>query len=430
MQFQERSRSEVDVAIVGAGAAGVAAARQLKTICPHLSVLVLEAGSRMGGRALTLRPEVLAGEPIDLGCGWLHGAGTNAWRKIAGDVGLTVDQTPAPWSEGGRRLQSDPEAEDGIEAFFARVDGYSAETDVPLSAMLEPGHSANARIEAIGTYLNGASLYQASLIDYRHYAPGEGPDWRVREGYGTLIGRYAEGLDIRLKTIVSHIDHGAADSVVLTTSCGTLRAKWAIVTVSTNILAAQAIRFTPALPEKVEAAASLPLGLANKMFLAVSPELDMPVDMQAYGSATSSATGSYQIRPFGSATIEAYFAGPLARELESEGEDAALSFAYEELAGLFGSDIRRHLKFAGISGWAASPHIGGSYAYALPGASAARAVLAASVDERLLFAGEACSLSRYSTAHGAYETGIAAANSVASASGSTVGAVRENRSST
>lgn len=413
MQSHAWSCGEVDVAIVGAGAAGVAAARHLRTVRPDLSVVVLEAGSRVGGRARTVRPDLLAGEPVDLGCGWLHGARTNAWTKIAGDIGLTVDRTPAPWSEGGRRLQQDPQTDAAIDAFFSRVEEANPGSDGPLSKMLVPGDPANARIEAIGTYLNGAPLDQASLVDYTKYAPGEGPDWRVREGYGTLIGFHGEGLDVRLDTIVSHIDHRPAGVVALDTNCGSLRAKWVIVTVSTNMLATQAIGFTPALPEKEQAAASLPLGLANKMFLAIPPDLDMPVDTQAYGSATTSATGSYHLRPFGTAMIEAYFAGPLARELEREGEDAALSFARDELAGLFGNGIRRQLRLASLSAWAASAHIGGAYAYALPGASSARAVLAAPIDDRLFFAGEACSAHRYSTAHGAYETGIAAAERIA-----------------
>lgn len=412
MQSNEWTGGEVDVAIIGGGAAGIAAARHLLTARPDLSVLILEAGSRMGGRARTVHPPLLSGEPVDLGCGWLHGARTNAWTAIAASVGLQVDRTPAPWSEGGRRLQDNAAADAAVDAFFDRVEGYELKADRPLSDMLEPGNRWNARIGAIGTFLNGAALDQASLIDYMHYAPGEGPDWRVREGYGTLISRYGQDLPVQLETVVTHIDSRAAGVVTIETNRGTLKARSAIVTVSTNVLAAQRIRFTPPLPMKVEAATLLPLGLANKLFLHVTPHVDLPVDTQAYGSSSTSASGSYQIRAFGAPIIEAYFAGPLAHDLEKAGGEAALSFARDELAGVFGNAVRRELTFAVMSGWAATEHIGGSYAYASPGGSAARAVLAAPVDGRLFFAGEACSATRYSTAHGAYETGVAAAEGV------------------
>lgn len=411
MQTGTWTGSDVDVAIIGGGAAGIAAARHLRTVRPDLSVLVVEAGERIGGRALTQRPPLLCGEAVDLGCGWLHGARTNAWTAIAAEVGLQVDRTPAPWSDGGRRLQPDSAADAAIDAFFERAGSHDSPADEPLSALLEPGNRWNGRIGAIGTYLNGASLDQASLIDYSHYAPGDGPDWRVREGYGTLICRYGEDLPVTLKTVVTHIDHRSADSVSIETSHGTLRAKSVIVTVSTNVLAAQKIRFTPALPEKVEAAAALPLGLANKLFLHVAPHVDLPVDAQAYGSAAS-ATGSYHIRAFGLPVIEAYYAGPLAHDLERAGNAASVAFARDELANVFGNAVRRDLQFVVMSGWAATEHIGGAYAYAVPGASHARAVLASAVDRRLFFAGEACSPTRYSTAHGAFETGVEAAEQV------------------
>lgn len=403
---------DVDVAIVGGGAAGIAAGRHLRTVRPDLSVLILEAGDRIGGRALTVQPALLSGQPVDLGCGWLHGARTNAWTAIATEIGLTVDRTPAPWSEGGRRLQPDSAADAAIDAFFERAENYALEGDKSLSQMLEPGNPWNGRIEAIGTYLNGAALDLASLVDYSRYAPGQGPDWRVREGYGTLIGTYGRDLPVRLETVVTHIDHRPANGVRIETNRGILAAKSVIISVSTNMLAEQRIRFTPALPQKAEAAAALPLGLANKLFLRVIPHADLPADTQAYGSSTSSATGSYHIRAFGMPIIEAYFAGPLAQDLEKAGNDAALSFARDELATVFGGAVRRQLDFAAISGWAATPHIGGAYAYARPGGSPARAVLAAPVDQRLFFAGEACSARRYSTAHGAYETGVAAAERV------------------
>ncbi|WP_411196403.1 flavin monoamine oxidase family protein [Rhizobium sp.] len=406
--------AEEDVVIIGAGAAGIAAARRLQATRPDLSILLLEAGDRLGGRAWTV------GLPasdirLDLGCGWLHGARTNAWTAIAGEVGLTVDRTPAPWN-GGRQLQRDGvdrhAAQEAIGAYFERLESHQG-NDTDLAAMLEPGNPWNGQIRAIGTYITGAELERSSVIDYNRYDPGPGPDWRVREGYGRLVSLYGKPVPAKLGTEVTRIDHRHAGRIGIETNQGGLSVRAVLLTVSTNVLAAGKIAFDPPLPDKIEAATRLPLGLANKLFLRLANQEALPADTHMLGSLSRGATGTYQLRPFGAPVVEAYFAGDLAHDLERQGREAAFSFAADELAAQFGADIRRELSVAHMSAWAAAPHIGGSYSYAEPGASDLRGLLAAPHDERIFFAGEACSRSRYSTAHGAYETGVAAADLIA-----------------
>ncbi|OWV66113.1 monoamine oxidase [Rhizobium sp. N122] len=406
---------EQDVVIIGAGAAGIAAARHLQAIRPDLSILLLEAGDRLGGRAWSVALPGASDIALDLGCGWLHGARTNAWTGLADAVGLTVDRTPAPWS-GGRRLQRDDAetqaAQQAIAAYFERLDSHEGD-DTNLAAMLEPGNSWNGQIRAIGTYITGAELERSSVVDYTRYDPGPGPDWRVREGYGTLISLYGRPVPARLSVEVTRLNHRPACCVGVETNQGGLSARAVLVTVSTNVLATGRIVFDPPLPEKVEAAARLPLGLADKLFLRLAHPEALPADTHMLGSVSRAATGTYQLRPLGAPVVEAYFAGDLARDLEREGKEAALAFAGDELAAEFGADIRKQLSVAAISAWAAAPHIGGSYSYAEPGASDLREVLTAPHDGRIFFAGEACSRACYSTAHGAYETGVAAADLIA-----------------
>jgi monoamine oxidase len=107
--------------------------------------------------------------------------------------------------------------------------------------------------------------------------------------------------------------------------------------------------------------------------------------------------------------VEAYWGGGLALELERAGVAAMADFALAELAGLFGSGVRCHLRPLLASSWATDPFSGGAYSYARPGGADGRAVLAEPLDGRLFFAGEACSVDAFSTAHGAYRTGAAAA---------------------
>ena len=420
MRIAGAETADVDVAIVGAGAAGLAAGRHFRALRPELRIRIFEAGRRLGGRAHTLEagPERL---PLDVGCGWLHGGRDNAWTVIATRMGFTLDRSPAPWDGAERNLGIEPEAKKAadraIAAFFERAEAApQTGPDQALSDLLEPGCRWNAFIGAVGTFVNGVELERASLRDYQRYDPGRGPDPRVREGYGRLISAYGEALPITLEAPVDRIDHGGAD-LVLTTGQGTVRARAAIVAVPTNALADEDLRFEPPLEAKLDAASSLPLGLANKLFLAIPEGADLPAEHHLMGRSDSIRTASYHVRPFGRPVIECYFGGALARDLEQAGLPGSVDFAREELRPYFDADVVRRLEPLAASAWAAMPYIHGSYSYAVPGAADLRVQLAQTVDDRIFFAGEACSPNRFSTAHGAYETGLAAAEAVSATLG-------------
>jgi monoamine oxidase len=233
-------------------------------------------------------------------------------------------------------------------------------------------------------------------------------NWRVVEGYGTVITAHAAGVPVVLGCAVQHIDHSGS-RVQVETADGAIAADAVIVTLPTNVLAQEQLHFTPPLPEKIAAAAGLPLGLADKLFLSVAGAEEFEKDSRLFGHTDRSATAVYHFRPFGRAQIEGYFGGPLAAELEAGGERAFADFAVAELVGLLGSDFARRVKPIGLHPWGVDPFARGSYSCALPGQAECRGVLAAPVDGRLFFAGEACSRHDFSTAHGAYLTGIAAA---------------------
>ena len=185
-----------------------------------------------------------------------------------------------------------------------------------------------------------------------------------------------------------------------------------IVTVPTNLIADEAIRFHPELPAKVDAARGLPLGLADKVTLALDRPDDLPVDGNLRGATMRTAMGAYHLRPFGQACVEGFFGGRFARELEDAGEGALAAQAIDEIVAMLGADYRRRLKPLAESRWARDPFARGSYSHALPGHAGARAVLAAPIDGRLFFAGEATSPNFFSTAHGAKDSGERAAREV------------------
>lgn len=411
-----RSEGQLDAIVVGAGAAGVAAGRRLMEA--GASVAILEARDRIGGRAVS-RPTRL-GHAVDLGCEWLHSADRNPWTEIARRMGFALDENLPDWGSRIARSRG-PAAQSEWAKVYAEFDerleeAANAAQDQPASALLTPGGRWNALIDAISTWANGIELERVSVQDHVRYADS-GVNWRVLQGYGTLIAAYGADLPVRLATIVERIDHGGP-RVAVATSRGELAARAVIVTVSTAVLAAGAIRFTPALPDKIAAARGLPLGIANKLFLELGgPTEAFPVDHHVLGHIDRTATGSYQLRPHGWPMIAGYFGGQLAVALENEGTGAMTAFALDELAGIFGNDIRKRLRPLAASAWAGDPYAGGSYSYALPGHGGDRALLAQPVDDRLFFAGEACSPEYFSTAHGAYLSGRSAADRLLAALG-------------
>jgi len=156
----------------------------------------------------------------------------------------------------------------------------------------------------------------------------------------------------------------------------------------------------------------LPLGRVDKLFLQMAHAEAVPSESHLVGDPHSALTGSYYLRPLGRPVIECFFGGIAARAMEEAGDRGRNAFAIAELGKLLGSDFARGLKPITGSWWHREATIGGAYSHALPGHADKRALLARPVGERLLFAGEACSPHDFSTAHGAWATGLAAAESV------------------
>jgi monoamine oxidase len=403
---------QTDVVVIGAGAAGVAAARALPA---HLSVVVLEARDRVGGRGWTF---VADGLPLDLGCGHLHSADENEWTKIAPGLGFTVDARPPSWArpalEANFPHAAQEEYWEAWERLYARIDeAAAAGSDALMSDFLEPGGRWNALLGAMATYINGAEFDQMTVREYARYHDS-GMNWRVAEGYGALIAAYAKPLDVRLNTPVSLIDHSGT-RVRVVTAQGDIAARAVIVAVPPGLLASETLRFAPTLTAKLEAAHRLPLGVADKVFLRLDDPDDMPVETRLFGATDKVETGNYTLRPFGRPLVDGYFGGKFARALEAEGEGAFAAFAIEQICAALGNGMRKRLHPIIESHWARDPWSLGAYSYGGKGAENARAALQRAVDGKLFFAGEHCSDKDFSTAHGAYRSGVAAAAEVSAA---------------
>jgi monoamine oxidase len=401
-----QDNSSVDVAVVGGGAAGLAAAQALAA--RDLSVVVLEASDRVGGRALTR--QLPGGLIFDAGCEWLHSADQNSLVPIARDLGFEFEYGQPHWGEQSFNINF-PASEQ--QEFHAALDAFDRRTqaaaalpqDIAAAECLEPGNRWNALIDAVSTYVNGAELAKVSARDTSSYSDTD-VNWRLRSGYGALIAAFGSPCNVSLNTEVARIDHSGRE-IVVETSQGNVRARGVICTLPTNLIAQEAVRFWPPLPDKVDAAAGLPLGYAEKVMLYLDDPEMLPVDGHLFGAIDRTQTGSYDLRPLGRPCIQAFVGGELARQLADAG--ALTEYAIDELVGLLGSELRRKIRPAAASVWACDRFAGGSYSHALPGRAGSRSILATPVDDRLFFAGEATSPTFFSTAHGAYETGLRAA---------------------
>jgi monoamine oxidase len=396
----------LDAVVIGAGAAGLAATR---TLVEHgFSVQAIEARDRVGGRAHT--DAQTYGVPYDRGCAWLHSADVNPFRRIAAKLGFTVPERDATWrGRIGNLTPAEIEAVNrGIEAGFESIDAAGAEgRDVAATAVLPPAGPGRRELDAILPWVTGVDTPEVSTLDHFLYRD-TGRNWPVMEGYGALVAAYGAGLPVRLSTPATAIDW-RGPGVKVATPAGDLEARLAIVTVSTGVLAAEQLAFSPALPPaKLTAIENLPLGIADKAVFRVTGEpLDLPAGGYAIAHDGTSRTASVEIRPFGRDILICYFGGGYARELEARGELVAAGEA--ALVNLFGASVRKHLSQPGATGWHLDPFARGAYSSARPGHAHRRADLAAPLGDRLFFAGEACSLDFFSTCHGAHLSGIDAA---------------------
>ena len=256
---------------------------------------------------------------MDLGCGWLHSADRNPWTEIAQQQGRTIDKTPPPWDRPslvtGFPLADQLEYRRAQREFDERLDqAMQHGGDSPAAAYLEPGNRWNALLDAVSTYYSGAELDRISARDLAKYRE-DNLNWRVVEGLGATVAAYGAGLPVVLDCAVQSIDHSGR-RINIEIVKGAIVADRAIVTLPTAALAEPGL-FLPALPQKAAAAAGLPLGIADKLFLSLDGAEEFEPNGRLYGRTDRAAMGSYHVRPFGKPVIECYFGGELAWRLEN-----------------------------------------------------------------------------------------------------------------
>jgi monoamine oxidase len=400
--------ADVDIAIVGAGAAGIAAAR--RAIAAKARVAVFEAGGRAGGRCIT--DTALLGLPFDLGAHWIRYPDDTP-RPVQGNKSV-VEIYAAPRGQTirvGPRNARDAELETYLAALLrahrAIEDAGRGKADQPAAQAL-PGDLGVWKDTigfGLGPFLYGQDLDKVSVQDIIRAGDRERAAL-CRQGYGTLLAALAADVPVRLSTPVTRIDW-YRDRVELAMAKGRVIVRTVIVTASTNVIAADKIEFEPDLPKPVlDAVNKLALGSYDHIGLLIpgNPfglQRDDLVFEQSSGPRTAALLG----RVGGTDLYVVEVAGSFGRELATKGEAAMLDFAVQWLGSIFGTGVKSRITRSHVTRWNEQPYVLGAMSVASPSGAEARSALVEPVGGRVFFAGEALHASKWGTVTGAWESG-------------------------
>jgi monoamine oxidase len=403
-----------DVAIVGAGSAGLSAARQLMSA--GKSVIVLEAMDRIGGRAFT--ESGTFGTPFDWGCAWIHSADRNPYYPLAQqwkfDLARHDDGLDRVYY-GSRRF-SDAEMDRVRQVRDEIVLANEEAARVRDGAVSSIREIVAPEEQVAATFMGPMDMAvdfdQLAIRDYNEQAELE-PNYLLREGFGALVRRFGEGLPVSLSTPVTRIRYNGR-GVVLETQRGNVAARACIITASTGVLRGDAIRFDPALPAwKADAIANVPMAMLAKIPLLLNGER---FGLQPFEDILCEQQSNQDIYflafPFDSNMMIGFVGGSFGWEMSAAGREIAVDFATGALKRMFGADAGKHVVKGELTRWGSNPWVRGAYSAARPGHTQARQDLGRPVADRLFFAGEALAGEFAQTCGGASLSGAMTAQQV------------------
>jgi len=403
--------ADPDVAIVGAGSAGIAAARHL--LSHGLTVTVLEARNRIGGRTVTRR---FKGHPVDLGAHWLHEGRINPLVKLGRVRGEPLRRAPVyrHFFVHGRPGGRDERA--ALDHAFAMAEramtqAAMAPEDPPAASALPPMGPQGRRVATIHGLVSGRPLDEVSLHDFLSMEYAD--NLFIAGGFGAYLHRLGHDLPVRLGAVVHAIDW-SGQGVTIDSSAGTLRAGAVIVTAPMAVLQQDGIRFAPALPKAVnEAVHGFTPGVYEHVILHWPDSPFRGADRLASLTGTRRQPPGLLTRIDGTPFHFFELDQPTAASFDRRDAEAPYRYAREVLAEHFGHRAIRNLSAVHATAWRHDPWSRASWAVVPPGLYAIRDVLKAPVGERIWFAGEALSRPQWGTAGGAWAEGERAAGEIA-----------------
>ena len=407
---------DFDVVIIGAGAAGIAAARRLAGT--RARIALIEASGRLGGRCVTDSSTFAV--PFDRGAHWIHVPDLNPVTPLAMKSGFDVYPAPAAQRvRVGRRYARTGEMEDYLTATVranrAIAEAGRGKQDASCAQALpkDLGDWQPTIEFALGPFGCAKELAEVSALDFSRSLERNN-DMFCREGLGALIAKLADGLPVQLSRPASFIDWSERNRIEIRTAKGLLVARTVIVTVSTSVLASDKLKFEPELPRRyLDAVEKLRLGSYDHIALELPGNpLVLQRDELVFEKAGSARTAAILANISGTTLCTIEVAGKFGADLAASGEPELVSFALDWLTGLYGADIRKAVKRTSATRWNHEPWTLGAFSAAAPGGQWARAALAEPVRDRIFFAGEATHETLWGTVGGAWASGERAADAV------------------
>jgi len=402
---------DADIVVIGAGAAGIAAARRI--MAANRRVIVVEAAGQIGGRCLT--DTTTFEVPFDRGARWMHNPDSNPMIRLARNAGLDISAAPPGQKiRIGRRNARPGETEEFLAALVranrAIDDASRGRVDVSCASVLpkDLGDWAGTAEFVLGANATGKDLKEVSVIDKARAQERSGVI-ACRQGLGTLIAKLGEQVPLSLSTPASRVSWSNRD-VTVDTPAGKIAARAAVITVSSNLLTAGNIKFTPDIPKRqLDAAAKLSLGSYDRIALQLPGNpLGLARDEIVIEQSNSMRTALLFANMGSSSLCSIDVAGSFGRDLSAQGEKAMIAFALEWLTKLFGSEAAAAVKKSSATRWNAAPFALGAMSAAAPGGQPSRKVLAEPIG-CMFVAGEATHETLWGTVDGAWESGERAA---------------------
>ena len=411
--------ADVDVVIIGAGAAGLGAARNLMR--RGRTFKLLEGGDRIGGRAYT--DITTFGVPFDQGCTFQHIAARNPWVQYARANGFDIGKMPR--DDLSRVNVGDREARSGeYDAMSSRYDanknaiGYAGRKGWDVSARKATRSVKKNEWTTIAEFWLRVSMGREfeDLACKDWWTGAEGENYYAPAGYGTLVAHYGKDVPVETGAVVTEVDWSGSGVKVSTADGRTISAKACIVTVSIGVLASGSITFKPQLPAaKRNALSRLTMGDYITIGLKFKSKRILPVTNNAWFWVDSKPEEMFEFMSnMGDHGVSrANASGKLAAQLQEAGKDAAVDLALERLVQGLGSRVRDQFVEGSLHSWSRNPLVLGSWAGAVPGKTRPRPQIGQRVGRSVYFAGEAYHPDMWATCHGALISGQTVGKQVA-----------------
>jgi len=405
-----------DVVIIGAGVAGLEAARTLTE--QEITFVLIDANDRIGGRVHTNHS--IFNVPFDTHAHWMRASPDNPLITHARANGFEVsrDSWRVEYFVGQRKATGDELADlRQTDALFnsrikrSALSGVNGPDDNAYTALGEDFFTKPWGYTVASEY----GVWDMAQ-DSKDWSPEswwnslDATSWFCTQGYGSVVADYGRDVPVSLRTGASNIDWGGPD-VAVTTSAGTIRARAAILTVSAGVLAADRIHFTPALPvEKQQAIHDIDMALMNYIGLLFNKDIfGFGRDTYVYQQQNDESGVGYLTNTHDSYLTYGYVGGSQAKALELESMETVIAYGLDGLKSMLGNDIEKQLVKGFATACGKVPLFDGAYSSVRPGKSAARRELGATLADKLFFSGEATHLSQPSTVNGGLERGRTAA---------------------